>query len=293
MNLPSINTRIIGKLENQQFGLPRDARLGHIHIIGLEEIHKNKLVESIAIQDILDHEHIIFFDPLNQLTKNIIDYIPASRMESVILIDENNFEKLFNTKCADVSNTTYESIKLRIIGTLKYLNILEEKKNIFINISDKLSNAILLNKLLSDALSEILLQRLDTDIYLRHPICLFINQFQAFDQEIFNNLFENSSELNLGLIIMHEFLDQLQKLVATNIYSSFKTHISFRPSIKDSENLENYFSPEYFSTDLLSLDNDEYIIKSSVFDDDFLIVSSRIFSPVFRKYELGRSLKIL
>ena len=70
---------------SKEIKIMRDDRRRHLYIIGKSGTGKSKLLASLAIQDIINGEGVCVIDPHGDLISDIIPYIPAERLEEVIL----------------------------------------------------------------------------------------------------------------------------------------------------------------------------------------------------------------
>ncbi|HNW55680.1 MAG TPA: type IV secretion system DNA-binding domain-containing protein [bacterium] len=68
-------------------------RLRHTYIIGKSGVGKSVLLANMAIQDVLNGDGICVIDPHGDLVDDILDRIPASRAEDVILFSPADLER--------------------------------------------------------------------------------------------------------------------------------------------------------------------------------------------------------
>lgn len=79
----SIQTRVTLGIEE---------RLKHSHIIGATGTGKSTLIANLILQDIKVGMGVILFDPHGDLADDIIDRIPAERINDVVLVDPSDIE---------------------------------------------------------------------------------------------------------------------------------------------------------------------------------------------------------
>jgi hypothetical protein len=87
-----------------RFGIKNDDRVGHIYCIGKTGSGKTTLLLNMALSDINSGNGIGIIDPHGDLSIDILDYIPSSRVKDVIYLnacDADNYisyNPLYNTK---------------------------------------------------------------------------------------------------------------------------------------------------------------------------------------------------
>ena len=78
----------IGEVEKRgevvRFGIKEKDRARHIYVIGQTGTGKSTLLESLAVQDIMNGEGLIFMDPHGQSVENLLNFIPEERLEDTI-----------------------------------------------------------------------------------------------------------------------------------------------------------------------------------------------------------------
>lgn len=75
-----------------KFGIKRDDRRRHIYILGKTGMGKSVLLENMAIQDIKNGEGVCFIDPHGDLAENLLNFIPAMRINDVIYFNPSDSE---------------------------------------------------------------------------------------------------------------------------------------------------------------------------------------------------------
>lgn len=66
------------------FGIKRKDRSRHMYVIGKTGMGKSTLLENMAIQDIRNGEGLAFIDPHGSAVENLLEYIPAHRVNDVV-----------------------------------------------------------------------------------------------------------------------------------------------------------------------------------------------------------------
>ncbi len=72
------------------FGIKREDRRRHIYMIGKSGVGKSKLLELLVRQDIAYGHGLCFIDPHGDVIEALLDFIPKSRVQDVVLIDPSD-----------------------------------------------------------------------------------------------------------------------------------------------------------------------------------------------------------
>jgi hypothetical protein len=83
-----VNYRNIRK----KFGIKTDDRRRHVYVIGKTGMGKTVLLKNMAIQDIQNGKGIGFVDPHGEAAEELLDYVPASRINDVIYVNPGDFD---------------------------------------------------------------------------------------------------------------------------------------------------------------------------------------------------------
>lgn len=70
--------------ERRKFGIKLDDRRRHFYVVGKTGMGKTVLLKNMAIQDILAGHGIGFVDPHGEAAEELLDFVPASRINDVI-----------------------------------------------------------------------------------------------------------------------------------------------------------------------------------------------------------------
>ncbi len=79
--------------KRRKFGIKRDDRRRHIYSIGKTGMGKTVLLENMAIQDIQRGDGVGFVDPHGEAARNLLNYVPSSRINDVIYFNPADTDK--------------------------------------------------------------------------------------------------------------------------------------------------------------------------------------------------------
>jgi type IV secretory pathway TraG/TraD family ATPase VirD4 len=84
--------------KNQNFGIKADDRRRHLYIVGKTGMGKSTLLENMIFSDITSGKGVAVIDPHGDLAEAVIDFVPASRTNDVIIFDpaDSEFPVSFN-----------------------------------------------------------------------------------------------------------------------------------------------------------------------------------------------------
>ncbi len=85
--------RIIGNSlvdESRQLAIGVTDSLRHLHIIGPTGVGKSTLMASLALQDMDQGRGVVVIDPKGDLVDNLLERIPKSRLDDVVVLDPNS-----------------------------------------------------------------------------------------------------------------------------------------------------------------------------------------------------------
>jgi len=112
-NLPSIektseSLTLLGKTNfrgfAEEFGIKQDDRRRHIYIVGKTGMGKSTLLENMIFSDIISKKGVAVIDPHGDLADAVLNFVPVSRTNDVILFDpsDREFPVSFNMlECKD------------------------------------------------------------------------------------------------------------------------------------------------------------------------------------------------
>lgn len=96
LELPIDVSPVIGvtsfRAEELKFGIKRNDRRRHMYVVGKTGTGKSTLLESMAINDIYSGEGLAYIDPHGDSIDLILNHIPDSRVDDVVLFDPSDLE---------------------------------------------------------------------------------------------------------------------------------------------------------------------------------------------------------
>ena len=96
---------------------------------------------------------------------------------------------------------------------------------------------------------------------LRSDFFLYVDEFQNFANPSFANILSEARKYRLSLILAHQYIKQLDELVADAVFGNVGTIMSFRVGGPDSFELVKEFTPTFTEEDLVNLPKFQTILK--------------------------------
>jgi hypothetical protein len=103
--------------------------------------------------------------------------------------------------------------------------------------------------------------RADVPQEARRPFFLYIDEFQSFTTRTIANMMSELRKYEVGLILAHQYLAQLEPEIRHAVLGNAGTVVSFRVGPEDARVLAGEFEPKFAPLDLLSLANHDICLR--------------------------------
>ncbi len=261
---PNICSEVIGVLK-RMFGDSWGPRLEHIL--------------RYTLLALLDRPETTLLDISRMLTdkefrKETLDYC---KDVTVLQFWKHEFgqwnEKQVNESIAPVLNKvgafTANPIIRNIIGQAKssfdVRKIMDEGKILVVNLSKGLigeDNAGILGSFLVTKVQLAAMSRSDIPLIEdRRPFYLYVDEFQNFATDSFSVILSEARKYGLNLTVANQYVAQMTDSVRDAVFGNVGTTISFRVSADDAPMLVKQFEPTFSESDLVQLNNRNFVIS--------------------------------
>ncbi len=159
-----------------------------------------------------------------------------------------------------IGQFTSNPLVRNIIGQPKssfsFRQAMDEKKIVLINLSkgrigelnSSLLGALLVTKIYLASMSRAKEPEKEfSDFYF------YVDEFQNFAAESFENILSESRKYGLALVLAHQYITQMPDGVKDAVFGNVGTHIVFRVGPEDAKVLEIEFAPEFTADDIVNL----------------------------------------
>jgi hypothetical protein len=100
-----------------------------------------------------------------------------------------------------------------------------------------------------------------TDKENRTPFFLYVDEFQNFATETFNEILSEARKYWLSLAVAHQYISQIPESISWALFGNVWTLISFRISSEDTLYMQKHFDPFLWAYDLANLNQREFYCK--------------------------------
>jgi len=133
---------------------------------------------------------------------------------------------------------------------------MDEGKIVLINLSKgKIGedNAAMIGSFLVTKLQIEVMSRADIPEDQRKKFFLYIDEFQNFATEAFENIFSEARKYKLGLIVANQYVAQVEENIRNSIFGNVGSIISFQLGYDDATLMSSQLKEKVSHNDLMSL----------------------------------------
>ncbi len=152
----------------------------------------------------------------------------------------------------------------QVKSTIDVRDIMDSKKIFIMNLSKGRigeDNSRLLGGMLITKLQLSAMERVDTPEADRKDFFLYVDEFQNFATPSFANILSEARKYRLSLIMAHQYVAQLDEVVANAVFGNVGTIVTFRIGGADAEMLVKEFTPTFTEEDIVNLTKYQVILK--------------------------------
>lgn len=150
---------------------------------------------------------------------------------------------------------------------LEIRKIMDEQKILLVKLSRGLlgeENSNLLGAMLITKIQQAAMSRADTKEEQRKDFYLYIDEFQNFATDTFEQILSESRKYHLAITLAHQFLGQVSAGIRAMVFGNVGSIISFRVGAEDANILEKEYTPVFKVRDIINLGVREFYIKMSI-----------------------------
>jgi energy-coupling factor transporter ATP-binding protein EcfA2 len=166
-----------------------------------------------------------------------------------------------------LSDPTLYRILVEPIHDIRVRSLMDEGKALLVNLSKGRlgeDSAHILGGLLASTLALAAFSRADAAPDTRRPFFIYMDEFQSFTTLMIANMMSELRKYGIGLVLAHQYLNQLEPEVRHSVLGNAGTLISFRVGPEDAAILAKEFQPKFDVQDLLNLPNRHIYLKLMV-----------------------------
>ena len=264
---------------------------------------------------LLDKQGSTLFDVIRALTDKDFRYEMINSIQDDVVRSfwTNEFawwSQQFNTEAImPILNKVGQLLSIDILknifaspeNKLDLRKVMDEKKILLIKLpKGKLQEEVMgfLGAMFVTKLFQTAVGRQSVDKNERVPFFLYVDEFQNFATDTFNEIFSEARKYGLSLSVAHQFIKQIPQNISESLFGNVWTLISFRISSEDAEYMKQHFQPFLDGYDLSNLNMREFYCKLLVqgqVKDPFSLRACRTPDVIINKnhiaglYEISRS----
>ena len=159
-------------------------------------------------------------------------------------------------------------------SAFNFFDAMNEKKVILVNLAKGLTgeeNSKLVGRMVSMQIKLSALKRARLDPKERTPYFLYIDEFQNYVSKSIESILSEARKYKLGLIIAHQYIDQLKQEglsgaldLSKTIFGNVGNMIIYKVGAPDAEFLEKEMAPEFSQIDLVNADTHRAVVKIAI-----------------------------
>jgi type IV secretory pathway VirB4 component len=161
----------------------------------------------------------------------------------------------------------YPAVKRLLItnpNEISFRDILDNRKILLINISKgALGNNVseILGALLLNSLSFSAFTRIDIPEQRREPFMIYLDEFQNYTTLTLVNMLSELRKFKIGMIMAHQYLNQLSQDIQDAVLGNVGTLITFRLGMSDAKYFAAEYEPVFTAQNIANLPNYEIYLK--------------------------------
>jgi len=163
-----------------------------------------------------------------------------------------------------LSASVIRNMVAQVKSTINIREIMDGKKIFIMNLSKGRigeDNSRLFGGLLITELQLAAMERVGMPENQRQNFFLYVDEFQNFATPSFANILSEARKYRLSLIMAHQYVAQLDEIVADAVFGNVGTIVTFRVGGADAEALEKEFEPTFMATDIVNLAKYQTFLK--------------------------------
>lgn len=181
--------------------------------------------------------------------------------------DSEAITPLLNKVGQFVSTNMIRNIVGQSKNLIDFREIMDSKKILLAKVSKGIlgeENAGLLGAMIITKLFQAAMSRADTPEEKRVDFYFYVDEFQSFATDTFDEILSEARKYRLCLTIANQFLGQLNDRIRTTVFGNVGSIVSFRVGGADAGHMAAEFAPRFHEQDLINLGVREFITKLSV-----------------------------
>lgn len=166
-----------------------------------------------------------------------------------------------------VSTNMIRNIIGQPVNKFSIRDIMDNKKILLMKVSKGLlgeENSSLMGAMIITKMYQAAMQRAELREEEREDFYFYIDEFQNFATDTFDEIISEARKYRLNLTIAHQYMGQLSGLIQKTVFGNVGSIISFRVGSDDAGILADEYNPIFKARDIINLGVREFYTKISV-----------------------------
>ncbi|MCF7846504.1 MAG: type IV secretory system conjugative DNA transfer family protein [Candidatus Gracilibacteria bacterium] len=181
--------------------------------------------------------------------------------------DNEAITPLLNKVGQFVSTNMIRNIVGQPENKVDFRDIMDNQKIVLMKVSKGIlgeENAALMGSLAITKIYQAAMSRADTPEADRIDFYFYVDEFQNFATDTFDEILSEARKYRLDLTIAHQFLGQLSPKIRTTVFGNVGSMVTFRVGGEDAKLLEEEYTPRVRERDIINLAMRNFYCKMSV-----------------------------
>lgn len=181
--------------------------------------------------------------------------------------DNEAITPLLNKVGQFVSTNMIRNIVGQPDNRIEFREIMDKDKILLMKVSKGIlgeENAALMGALAITKIYQAAMSRADIAEEDRNDWYLYVDEFQNFATDTFDEILSEARKYRLNLTIAHQFLGQLSSKIRTTVFGNVGSMVSFRVGGEDAKILAAEYNPRVSERDIINLGVRDFYCKMSV-----------------------------
>ena len=181
--------------------------------------------------------------------------------------DNEAITPLLNKVGQFVSTNMIRNIVGQPDNKIDFREIMDSKKIFLMKVSKGIlgeENAALMGAIVVTKIYQAAMSRADTPEEDRVDFYMYVDEFQNFATDTFDEILSEARKYRLNLTIAHQFLGQLSNRIRTTVFGNVGSMLSFRVGGEDAKVLAGEYNPRFSERDIINLGVRNFYCKMSI-----------------------------
>lgn len=152
------------------------------------------------------------------------------------------------------------------------------------------SNANLIGAMMITRIYQVAMMRAEKREEDRVPFSVYIDEFQNFATDTFENILSEVRKYKLNITVAHQYMDQLSPSLRRTIFGNVANIISFRVGAEDAAILAKEYEPVFTVPDIMNLGVREMYLKMNVDGENTEAFSARTMNVPKLPYDYSQDI---